>query len=409
MIAAIGSGASYLINYSSSEDCRNTIDCLVALGAQFDIREDAIAVEGVGLAGLHAAAEPVDAGNSGSTMRMLSGILAGQPFITIIDGDESLRQRPMRRIIEPLVHMGASIEARDGNFAPLEISGGGLRAIEYSPPVASAQVKSAVLLAGLFADGTTTIIEETPTRDHTEIMLRECSARLVVEKLEHGSRISVTRSHSLRPLGDYVVAGDISSAAFFLVAGLIVPNSHLRLKHIGVNPSRKALLEVLEQLGGSLRTENVRSAHGELVADLSAQSSPLVGEMVLSGPIIANLIDEIPILAVAATQVQGSFGVRGAGELRVKESDRIRSIVDNLRLMGARVDEFEDGFELRGPQQLLGAELSSYGDHRIAMAFTVAGLVAKGETTINGADAAAVSLPEFFDLLRASGASIVDT
>ncbi|MEP7272674.1 MAG: 3-phosphoshikimate 1-carboxyvinyltransferase [Acidobacteriota bacterium] len=409
MIAAISSGTSYLINYSSAQDCQNTIACLLAMGAQFEIGIDAITVEGVGLAGLHPAAGPLDSGNSGSTIRLLSGILAGQPFPTIIDGDQSLRQRPMQRIIDPLIRMGATVEAREGKFAPLKIAGGALHSIVYIPPVASAQVKSAVLLAGLFADGTTTVVETTPTRDHTEIMLRECSARLTVEGLDEGTRISVTRSASLRPLGDYVVAGDISSAAFFLVAGLLVPNSQIRLKHIGVNPSRKALLDVLLQVGGDIQIENQRSAHGEAVADLVARTSSLSGDLLLSGAIIANLIDEIPILAVAATQLDGKFTVRGAGELRVKESDRIRSIVDNLRRMRVEMDEFDDGFELRGPQQLKGAELSSFGDHRIAMAFTVAGLIAKGDTTIRGADAAAVSLPEFFDLLNASGASITES
>ncbi len=406
MIAAIGSGHSRLLNYSSARDCRNTIECLTSLGARFQIEPRAILVEGVGLDGLRQAPSPLDAGNSGSTMRMLSGILAGQPLTTIIDGDESLRQRPMRRIIDPLVRMGATIAARDGRFAPLTISGGGLHGIEYSPPVASAQVKSAVLLAGLFAKGTTTIIEQTPTRDHTEIMLSQCEAQLTIERADAGTRISVSSGTTLRALGDYTVAGDISSAAFFLVAGLIVPEARIQLNHIGMNPSRRALIDVLQLMGGSVEVRNARSAHGEQVADLVVVSSSLAGEVSLSGPIIANLIDEIPILAIAATQMEGRFAVREAGELRVKESDRIRSIVANLRLMGVELEEFEDGFQFEGPQRLTGAHLSSFGDHRIAMAFTVAGLVGRGATVIADADAAAVSLPEFFELLRQSGASI---
>jgi len=406
MMSAIGNGESRLLNYSSAADCQNTIQCLVSLGARFAVGADAITVDGVGLDGLRESAQPLDAGNSGSTMRMLSGILAGQPFATTIDGDESLRRRPMKRIIEPLVKMGAGICARDDSFAPLSISGGGLKGIEYTPPVASAQVKSAVLLAGLFAVGKTTVIEKTPTRNHTEIMLLECGIPLDVVTSEQMTRISFSGPGTIRPLGDYTVAGDISSAAFFLVAGLVVPDSRLRLEHIGVNPSRRALIEVLRSMGGQIEIEDERLAHGEEVADLTTDSSELAGDIKLRGPIIANLIDEIPILAVAATQLHGTFEVREARELRVKESDRIRSIVDNLRAMGVEIEEFEDGFRLEGPQRLKGASLDSFGDHRIAMAFTVAGLIASGETIVQGAAAAAVSLPEFFELLRVSGASI---
>lgn len=406
MIAAIADGRSCIANYSSAADCRNTIECLSALGVRFGLDDDVIAVDGVGLKGLRVASGPLDAGNSGSTMRMLSGVLAGQAFTTVIDGDESLRHRPMGRIIEPLTLMGARIEARDGSFAPLSITGGGLHGIEYTPPVASAQVKSAVLLAGLFAKGTTTVIERTPTRDHTEIMLRQCEAQLSLQEVNEGTRISLSSSDHLKPLGDYTVPGDISSAAFFLVAGLIVPDSQMHLEHIGVNPSRRALIDVLREMGGRIDVGNVRLAHGEEVGDLTASTSRLAADVRLHGAIIANLIDEIPVLAIAATQMEGRFVVREAGELRIKESDRIRSIIDNLRLMGVDVDEFQDGFALTGPQTLTGAQLQSNGDHRIAMAFTVAGLVARGATTIEGADAAAVSLPEFFDLLRKSGATI---
>jgi 3-phosphoshikimate 1-carboxyvinyltransferase len=406
MISAIGSGTSTLLNYSSAADCQNTIGCLTALGAHFEVTPASISVRGVGIEGLRQSLSVLDSGNSGSTMRMLSGILAGQPFSTTIDGDESLRRRPMQRIIEPLQRMGARIDARDGSYSPLTIHGGSLRAIEYAPPVASAQVKSAVLLAGLFADGVTTVVERTPTRNHTEIMLAECGAGLELSEINDSTRISITGRREIGALGEYTVAGDISSAAFFLVTGLVVPNSTLRLNHIGVNPSRRALIEVLTAMGGRITVSDARIVHGEPVADLTAVSSSLSGEVRLAGAIIANLIDEIPILAIAATQLDGSFEVREAGELRVKESDRIRSIVDNLRLMGAEVAEFEDGFRLEGPQNLSGASLDSSGDHRIAMAFTVAGLIASGQTLINGAQAAAVSLPEFFELLRQSGAGI---
>ncbi len=402
LLAALGDGASCLRNYSSAQDCQSTLDCLSALGVPIIREQGRITINGVGLAGFRPAAQRLEAGNSGSTIRLLSGILAGQAFTTEISGDSSLQRRPMKRIIEPLRLMGARIEAREDNFAPLRITGGRLQAISYTPPVASAQVKSCVLLAGLLADGTTTVIERTPTRNHTEIMLRECGAALTIE----GERISVIGRQRLRALGDYTVAGDFSSAAFFIAAALLVPDAELRLRHIGVNPSRLALLEVLRRIGARIEIENPRSAHGEPVADLVARSSSLKGNLVLSGAIIANLIDEIPILAVVATQLDGALAIRQARELRLKESDRIRSIVDNLRRMGAEVEEYDDGLRLVGPQRLSGARLNSYGDHRIAMAFTVAGLIAEGETEMAGAEAAAVSLPEFYHLLAQSGAYI---
>lgn len=404
MMAAIGSGRSTIRNYSSARDCQSTLDCLEMLGVEISRAPDAIIIEGVGLDGLQAPSGILDAGNSGTTIRLLSGILAGQPFTSVITGDESIQRRPMKRVIEPLTLMGARIEARDGNFAPLTINGGGLKSIEYKPPVASAQVKSCVMLAGLFTDGVTTVIESTPTRDHTEVMLRQIGAQIE----QTGERISVTGRQPLRPLGDYTVAGDLSSAAFFIVAALLCPGSRVRLRHIGVNPSRTALLDVLRQIGGRIEVESPRLAHGEPVADLVAESSELTGDLELSGAVIANLIDEIPILAIAGTQLDGTLTIRDARELRVKESDRIRAIVDNLRLIGIEVEEFEDGLRIRGRQTIRGGEINSFGDHRIAMAFAVAGLIAESETVINDADAASVSLPEFYDLLRRCGAEVSD-
>lgn len=399
MFAALGEGATRLRNYSSARDCQSTLDCLSALGVQVKREPGLITVEGVGLDGLRQSSRMLDVGNSGSTIRMLSGILAGQDFTTSITGDESIQRRPMKRVIDPLTLMGAQIEAREGNFAPLQIKGGHLTAIEDTPPVASAQVKSCVLLAGLFADGRTTVIEKTPTRNHTEVMLREVGAELELD----GERISVAGRRPLRALGDYTVAGDLSSAAFFIVAALISPSAELRLQHIGVNPSRTALIDVLRQMGGQIEIDNPRLAHGEPVADIIVRSSVLQGDLEISGAVVANLIDEVPILAVAATQLRGMLTIREARELRVKESDRIRSIVDNLRKMGVDVEEFDDGLQISGPQRLRGARVDSYGDHRIAMAFAVAGLIAEGETEIINADAAAVSLPEFYQLLENSG------
>jgi 3-phosphoshikimate 1-carboxyvinyltransferase len=404
LLAALGAGPSQIRNYSSAEDCQRTLACLAALGVKIAHEPEGVLIEGAGLEGLRPARAALDAGNSGSTMRLLSGILAGQPFTTEITGDGSLQRRPMQRIIEPLARMGARIEAREANFAPLRISGGHLRGIEHEPPVASAQVKSCVLLAGLFASSATTVIERTPTRNHTEIMLRECGAALSLA----GERITVTGGQRLRALGDYTVAGDLSSAAFFIAAALLAPDAEIRLRDIGCNPSRTALIEALRQIGARLEIEHERSLRGEPVADILAQSSKLEGELTLRGGVIANLIDEIPILAVIATQLRGALTIREARELRLKESDRIQAIVANLRRMGAEVEEYDDGLRLAGPQRLRGARLESYGDHRIAMAFTVAGLIAEGETEIADAGAAAVSLPEFYQLLAQSGAAIAE-
>lgn len=406
MFAAIGEGVSRLSNYSSARDCQSTLNCLEALGVKIERKPELIVIEGAGIDGLREAARALDVGNSGSTIRMLSGILAGQNFTTEITGDESIQRRPMKRVIDPLVMMGARIESREGGFAPLVIHGGNLKAIEYTPPVASAQVKSCALLAGLFADGVTTVIEKTPTRNHTEVMMRECGAAIEVTKTEAGERISVTGRKPLGALGDYIVAGDQSSASFFIVAALIVPDAELRLRHIGINPSRTALMDALKSMGARIEIENPRVARGEPVADILIRSSNLNGDLELSGEVIANLIDEIPILAIAGARLDGTLTIRDARELRVKESDRIRSIVDNLRRMEVEVEEFDDGLRLRGGQRLRGARVDSFDDHRIAMSFAVAGLIAEGETEILNADAASVSLPEFYNLLAASGAKI---
>ncbi|MGH9751196.1 MAG: 3-phosphoshikimate 1-carboxyvinyltransferase [Blastocatellia bacterium] len=406
MFAAIGEGVSRLSNYSSARDCQSTLDCLEGLGVKIRREPELIVIEGVGLNGLREAARALDVGNSGSTIRMLSGILAGQRFMTEITGDESIQRRPMKRIIDPLTLMGARIEAREGGFAPLKIHGGDLKAIDYEPPVASAQVKSCALLAGLFADGVTTVIEKTPTRNHTEVMMRECGAAIEITRTEAGERISVAGRKPLGALGDYTVAGDLSSASFFIVAAIIAPDAELRLRHIGINPSRTALIDALKSVGARIEIENPRVARGEPVADIFVRSSNLKGDLEFSGSIIANLIDEIPILAIASARLDGTLTVRDARELRVKESDRIRSIVDNLRRMGVKVEEFDDGLSLRGGQRLRGASIDSFDDHRIAMSFAVAGLVAEGETEIVNADAASVSLPEFYRLLATSGASI---
>lgn len=395
MIAAISEGTTRVANYSASGDCQSTLDCLSALGVV--IRAGAeVEIEGVGLNGLRPASRMLDAGNSGSTIRMLAGLLAGQPFETTITGDESLRSRPMRRIAVPLELMGASVSTTDGR-APLTIRGGNLKAIDYRMPIASAQVKTCTLFAGLYADGVSSVVEPAPTRNHTELMLREFGADVSVD----GLRVAVTGRPRLTAR-DYTVAGDISSAAFLIAAALLLPDSDLTVQNVGINSTRRAFIDLLRSWGADIELIDERRAHGEPVADLRVRSSSLRSDSssrVLAGDLIANLIDEIPILAVLGARVEGGLLIRDASELRVKESDRICAVVDNLRAMGANVTEYEDGLEIADPQRLKGARLDSRHDHRIAMAFAVAGLIAEGETVIDGHECAAVSFPAFFDTL----------
>ena len=412
MISALGSGVTKIENYSSAMDCQNTLDCLAGLGVVIEQHAQdrgSLIVHGLGNGSFSPPTTMLDAGNSGTTMRLLSGILAGLPFTSEIGGDESLSRRPMRRIIQPLEKMGAVIASRHGGFAPLQISGGNLRAIDYQLPIASAQVKSCVLLAGLFADGITTVTEPLPTRNHTEIMLEQCGAQLTVTASGSGSRISINPSNTLSALGDYEVAGDLSSAAFFIASTLLVPGSEVLIRAVGANPSRMALIDVIREAGGNVLIDNTRLLHGEPVSDIIVRHSRLEGRIELAGGTIANLIDEIPVLAVLGTQFHGSLRVRDASELRVKECDRIDAIVKNLSEMGVEIEEFPDGFLIEGPQPLRGAVVQSFNDHRIAMAFAVAGLIAEGETVVEGAEAASVSLPEFFDLLSDCGAPITVT
>lgn len=406
MIAAIGRGVSRIGNYSSAVDCQSTLDCLSQLGISTHRDGDIIVVDGKGFDGFKKPQARLDAGNSGTTIRLLSGILAGLPFESEISGDASLSARPMKRIIDPLRLMGARIEARDDRYTPIRISGGNLKAIDYPPPVASAQVKSCVLLAGLSADGTTTVTEQVATRDHTEIMLRHCGARIAVSKSDQGTSISVEGHQHFGPLGDYVIPSDFSSAAFFIAAALVVPESEGILRDVGANPSRIALLDVLRTAGAAIESGATRLLQGEPVTDITIKHSSLKGRLDVSGAMVANLIDEIPILAILGTQIDGSLKVSQAKELRVKECDRIDAIVRNLRAMKVEIEEYEDGFLIEGPQQLHGAVVESFEDHRVAMAFSIAGLAAAGDTTIKGASAAAVSLPEFFNLLASSGAPV---
>jgi 3-phosphoshikimate 1-carboxyvinyltransferase len=326
-------------------------------------------------------------------MRLLSGILAAQPFSTTITGDASLQRRPMRRIIEPLTQMGATISSRENGYAPLTIHGGKLHGIHYQLPVASAQVKSCVLLAGLGATGETVVEEKIPTRDHSERLLRMMGANISVSSKQY-SVINI-RAGELRG-GEIEVPGDFSSAAFFIAAALLLPSSELMIENVGVNPTRTAFLEVLREMGAAVEIANLRNESHEPIADLLVRHQAWRGTKVF-GNRIALLIDEIPILAVMATQAEGETLIRDAGELRVKESDRIAALVHNLRAMGAAVEELPDGLAITGPTKLRGAAIDSFGDHRIAMAFAIAGLLANSPTTISEAECADISFPRFFE------------
>jgi 3-phosphoshikimate 1-carboxyvinyltransferase len=394
MLAGIAEGITKIENYSSGADCQSTLACMRALGAEVEMRNGKTCIHGQGLDGLREAAGMLDAGNSGSTIRMLSGILAAQPFVTRIGGDESLTRRPMGRIMTPLAEMGAHIEARDDRFPPLTIHGTKLRPIEYTLPVASAQVKSSVLLAGLYAGGNTTVHEPIRTRDHTELALREFGADVDVQKRS----ITVTGRPRLQAR-ELRVPGDLSSAAFFLVAALIVPESNLTIHSVGLNPTRTALLDLLAEMGAHIKVLDISSDGGELTGDVQVQKSHIRGGLIEKDR-TAALIDEIPVLAVLGAGSDEGLVVRDAAELRVKETDRIATIAENFRRMGLSIEIHEDGFEVPGRQAFHAAELDSFGDHRIAMAFSVAALAADGECCMEGAEAASVSFPEFFGTLH---------
>jgi 3-phosphoshikimate 1-carboxyvinyltransferase len=404
MLAGLAEGTSELRHFAAAVDCHSTLACMKALGAEVKVEKDSVKVTGRGARGLKSSWRALDAGNSGTTMRLLAGILAGQKFNTRLTGDDSLQKRPMKRIVGPLREMGADIRARENNFAPLEIHGTTLKAIDYKMPMASAQVKSAVLLAGLFADGVTTVTEPARTRDHTELALEEFGAN--VEK--HGK---TTRVHGLSGgingagklvAGSLDVPGDLSSAVFFIAAACLFPESSLLIHNVGLNPTRTAILDLFLSMGAAIQTPTLRSAHGELVGDLAVKGATLKGG-VIEGEQIALLIDELPMLAALGPYTENGIEIRDAKELRVKESDRIAALVENLKRMGATVEERPDGLKVEGRKagKLRGAEIDPHGDHRIAMAFAVAGLAAEGATVIRGAECAGVSYPAFFeDLAR---------
>ena len=392
MLAAIAHGRTRLTNFSTGADCASTLGCVRALGCEVIHRDGVVEIEGRGLH-LKKPSAPLDAGNSGSTMRMMSGILAGQRFDSELFGDESLSRRPMRRVIAPLTSMGAKIESQDG-LPPLRISGRTLAPIEYLLPVPSAQVKSAVLLAGLYAPGETVVVEPVRTRDHTEIALGAFGA----EVSRTGNRIVLRGGQTLHGI-DTEVPGDISSAAFFLCAAALFPKSNVLIDGLGMNPTRAVLLDVLTSLGARTKVLKLEEHHGELVGLIRLEPGELKGTMI-SGATTAAVIDEVPVLAAIAPYTRDGVVIKDAAELRVKESDRLAAVAQNLRAMRARVEEQADGLSIPGGQSLHGADIDSHGDHRIAMAFAVAGLRASGETRIHGASCARISFPEFFNLLQ---------
>ena len=402
MIAALAEGTSELRNFAAARDCHSTLGCMKSLGADVSVDKTTVKITGRGLRGLKSSWRTLDAENSGTTIRLLSGILSGQSFNTKITGDASLQKRPMKRVVAPLRQMGADIRAKDDNFPPLEIHGGKLRAIHYEMPMASAQVKSAVLLAGLYAEGDTRVTEPATTRDHTELALTEFGAHIekqgrtiTIRGMANGTNQSGLQARSLD------VPGDLSSAVFFLAAASLLQDSNLFISNVGMNPTRSAILDFFHSMGAAVSVVNLQSTQGEVVGDIAVKGATLKGGVV-SGDLVPLLIDELPMLAALGPYTEHGIEIRDAAELRVKESDRIAALAENLKRMGATVEERPDGLRVAGRRagKLHGAEIEPYGDHRIAMAFAVAGLAAEGETVIRDADCAGVSYPSFFAELR---------
>lgn len=398
MLAALAEGTSELRHFSAAADCHSTLGCMSALGAEVQVEKDTVRVTGRGPRGLKASWRALDAGNSGTTMRLLTGILAGQKFSSKLTGDDSLQKRPMKRVIAPLREMGADIRGREDNFAPLEIRGSKLKAIDYKMPIASAQVKSAVLLAGLFADGVTSVTEPARTRDHTEVALEEFGVH--IEK--NGQSVSVRGLTAGNGSGKLTaksldVPGDLSSAVFFLAAASLFPDSNVLIHNVGLNPTRTAILDLFAEMGASIQMLGLKSSQGEIIGDLAVKGASLRGA-IIAGARIPLVIDELPMLAALGPFTEEGVEIRDAAELRVKESDRISALAENLRRMGAKVEERQDGLRVEGRHagRLRGAEIEPRGDHRIAMAFAVAGLAAEGNTVIRDADCAGVSFPTFF-------------
>lgn len=396
MLGALASGKTVVTGFLNCDDTISTANAMRAMGAGIEINGTDVAATGNGLRGLKEPGDVIDAGNSGTTTRLLTGLLGAQDFFSVMTGDKYLRARPMKRVTDPLRLMGARITGREGgNKLPLAIDGGRLRGISYRLPVASAQVKSALLLAGLYASGETEVIEPEPTRDHTERMLGYMGVTLQ----RNGESITISPQENDFEGKEISVPADISSAAFFVVAALINPGSEVLIRNVGVNPLRTGVVDILKDMGGDISLLDEREVSGEPVADLLVKSSALNG-VTIGGALIPRAIDELPVIAAAAAYAEGTTVIKDAAELRVKETDRIKAIASELGKMGADVEEFEDGMAITGKERLTGAECESWGDHRIAMAVAVAASRAEGETGIDDAGAVAVSFPEFFEALK---------
>ena len=388
MLGSLANGVTEISGFLKGADCLSTIDCFKKMGIDIDINGENVTVHGNGLRGLKKPDEMLYTGNSGTTTRLLCGILAGQNFDTSITGDASIQKRPMGRVVKPLSMMGAKIE---NEYCPLYITGTKLHGIDYKMPVASAQVKTAIILAGLYADGETVIHEIEKSRDHTELMLSAMGADLTVDNLD----ITVKPTNDLTAV-NVDVPGDISSAAFFLVLGAIMPNSQITVTNVGINPTRTGIIDVLKDMGADITLENVHTSAGETVADITVRSSSLKGTTV-GGDIIPRLIDELPIIAVAAVFADGQTVIKDAQELKVKETNRIRAVVDEFNKCGIDITETDDGMIINGGKSIHGADFKTYGDHRMAMSLTVLAQLADGESTLDDSDCACVSYPTFFD------------
>ncbi|MBS6507651.1 MAG: 3-phosphoshikimate 1-carboxyvinyltransferase [Paraclostridium bifermentans] len=397
MFSSIAKGTTRIKNFLMGQDCLSTIDCFRKMGVNIDINDKEVIVKGVGLRGLKKPNEILNVGNSGTTIRLMMGIIAGNEFESTVIGDESIGKRPMKRVTDPLRLMGCSIKGNDdANFTPITIYGGNLNGIEYKMPVASAQVKSSIILASLYADSSSTIIEKSKSRNHTEIMLKSFGADIK----SNGLKIDVQPVRELFSVGNINVAGDISSAAFIITAASIVEGSEVLIKNVGLNETRTGIIDVLEAMNGNFEIIDKRVESGEVVGDLIVRySNKLIGTTIDSS-LIPRLIDEIPVIAILATQANGTTVIKDAKELKVKESNRIKAVVDNLKNMGAEIEELEDGMVIKGKTKLKGANIKTFNDHRIAMAFSVASLISEGKLNLDNTACIDISFPGYFDLIN---------
>lgn len=397
MFSSIAKGSTKISNFLMGQDCLSTINCFRKMGVDIDIDQNNVIVKGRGLRGLKRPSDILDVGNSGTTIRLMMGILAGNEFESTIVGDDSIGRRPMKRVTDPLRLMGCEIEGKDdANYTPITIKGGNLTGIDYKMPVASAQVKSSIILASLYANSPSTIIEKAKSRNHTEIMLNSFGADIKSNDLN----INITPIDELYSIGDISVPGDISSAAFIIVAASIVKGSEVTILNVGLNETRTGILDVLKNMNGNFEVFNRRLVGGELVGDIVVSYSEDLASTTIDSDLIPRLIDEIPVIAVLATQANGDTIIKDAKELKVKESNRIQAVVDNLKRMGADIEELEDGMIIKGKRKLKGAKISTFNDHRIAMAFSIAGLICESDVELDNTMCIDISFPGYFELLN---------